>query len=444
MKHWKKIFFILLATLGIGYCFFKPPVPLEVAFTSSKIQYLAEYIEEEGKTQLKEDRKIFPTLAGYLGPVQVDIGDRITEGQLLAQIDPFSQKQEISALKAEIQGIQHKILGLQQSKPKKSEYVRSDFLIEQAKTQIEVSKKDISTLEMQLDFTQREYNRIKGLSTQGISTTQDLDNITTKYRIEQENLAKAKAQLSIAQQNFNIANANLNLLKDAEDDQDFLEQVYQQQIQALQSKIQILENDIKKANIIAPFSGIVLERITRGNVHLSFVMPDYYILRIGDLDTIEIRADILSDDIPKIKEGQKALVFGPALGKAKIMGKVSQIYPTAFTKLSSLGIEQQRVTVIIEIPKDTVRLYPGYRVDVRIFTREVEKTLVIPSRAVFSLAGQKHCFVVQENRAKLQPIKVGIETEEETEVSQGLENEQTVIVDPPNDLTTGRFVRQKS
>lgn len=440
MQYWKRYLILLLCVIGTIVWFLRPTKSSFVITTPVVEQTISEYIEEEGKAQLQNEVKIFPSLAGYLGAVSVDVGDEVQQGQVLAVIDPLQQQKELDALQAEIRGLQARIQGLKQTKPKKDEYQKAKLLVNQAQKQYEIAQREVEILHKQFIQTQRDYERIRQLHAQKIATTQELDNITTKYHIEQESVAKCQLQLEVTQQNLSIAETGLGLLQDAEDDQEYLQQVYLSQIQATQAKITILENDLKKTQLIAPFHGIVLERVTRGNLHLSFVTPDYYILKIGDLDSIEIKVDILSDDIPKIKIAQRALVFGPAVGPQKIEGRVKKIYPTAFTKISSLGIEQQRVAVLIDIPKKQVQLYPGYRVDVRIFTQEIPHVLVIPSRAVFILSGKKCCFVVQNNQAQLQHLQVGVETEEETEVKSGLQVGQKVILDPPSDLAPGQQV----
>lgn len=445
MKYWKTYLFLLLVAIVTGAWFFKPSPPLAVRTAPAIQKTICEYIEEEGKVQLQNEIKIFPSLAGYLGPITVDVGDHVQKDQILAVIDTLQQQKELDVLQSSITGLEARIQGLDQVKPKKDEYAKVKLLIEQAQNQYNISQRDFNIISTQFTQTKRDYERIRLLHEQKIATQQDLDSITTKYQIEQESITKCQLQQKVMQQNLDIEQTSLQLLQDAEDDQEYLRQVYASEIQANRARILILENDLKKTTLTSPFDGIILERVTKGNVHLSFVTPDYYILKIGDLRSAEIKVDILSDDIPKIKIGQRALVFGPAVGHQKLSAKVRKIFPSAFTKLSSLGIEQQRVTVLLDVDNQYIHLlHPGYRVDVRIFTREVSDTIVIQSQAVFILAGKKSCFVVENNQAKLQSLQVGIETEEETEIQSGLQKGQAVILDPPSDLSNGSRVIEQS
>ncbi len=439
MKHWKKYLLGILFLSCTGYMVWKPLSPLSVQMVVVAKASIAEYIEEEAKAQLNEETKIFPSLSGFLGPVDLDVGDWVSQGQIVAKIDPVQQKQELEALAAEIQGLEARILGLDQVKPKRDEYEKARLMVAQAKTEMEIADKDLVISETQFQQTKRDWQRIQSLHEQKIAPPQEWDAIQTQYQLAQEALSKVKKQSVLVQHNLGIAQTNLRILQDAEDDQEYLRSVYQAQIAGIRAKMSILESDLQKTEIKAPYAGIVLERTTKGNVHLSFVTPDYYILRIGNLNSLEIRVDLLSDDIHKVQLGQKTELFGPCLAGKKIYGKVSKIYPSAFTKISSLGIEQQRVTVIISVEKqDIPKLSPGYRVDARIFTREVSNALVIPSRAVFNIGQQKHCFVANQGKAKLTKVEIGIETDEEVEICQGLQPGQWVVVDPPNDLKHGR------
>ena len=440
MKYWKWFVVIALVSAVVLYRILMPAPALKLNLATVTPGRISEYIEEEGKTRLDREKRIYPSMAGYLGPVAVAIGEKICQGTVIARIEDIEIKRQIDNLQAEIRALQAQNIGIDQSKPKKDEYEKARLLIEQAKGNLKIARQELATLTANFAQTERELRRTLRLFTEGAATIQQKETIETRYRVEHRTLQKQRDLVAVTNDSIAIAAANLGILQDSADDREYLRRVYRAQIEGLQARLAILRNNLKKTELVAPFDGVVLERTTRGNTQLSFVTPDYYIVKIGDLASIEIQVDLLSDDIHRLEIGQPAQIYGPALGQRRVAATVAQIYPSAFTKISSLGIEQQRVTVILHFDNAQARLQPGYRVDVKIFTRVVNQTLVIPTQAVFTISRRKHVFVVTHGKTRLQAITVGIETDDLTEVLSGLSAGQQIVANPGNDLAEGRQV----
>lgn len=440
MQNWKKSLLVLVVVGLVCYWILMPASPQIVSFHKVCRGAIAAYIEEEGKTQLRLEQKIFPTMSGFLGPITLEVGDRVRQGQLITRIDDVEIRKEIEAVEAEIKGIESQCLGIDQSKPKKDEFAKARLLIEQSQEQLKISEKELSILQASFAQTEREFVRISRLFAQKIATAQEQENIETRRDIEKQTLEKQKQMVKTMQTSIAIAEANLAILHDSDDDQEYLRQVYKSQVEARQTRLVILKNNLRRTDIVSPFDGVVLERVTTGNVYLSFVMPDYYLLKVGDLSTLEVRVDILSDDIRKVKVNQTVEIYGAALGSQKLQGKVAQIYPSAFTKISSLGIEQQRVTVLVHFENIQKLLNPGYRVDVKIFTHTVPSTLLVPTRAIFLLERKPYLFAVVAGKARLRQIKTGIDTDETSEILAGVVEGDTIVIDPPNALKDGDSV----
>ena len=441
MKYWKWLVVIFLVGGVVVYRILMPPPALELDLATVARGRISEYIEEEGKTRLDREKQIYPSMVGYLGPVAVEIGQKIRQGKVIARIEDIEIKRQIDSLNAEIRALQAQNIGIDQSKPKKDEYEKARLLIKQARGNLKIVRQELATLTTNFAQTERDLRRTIRLFDEGAATVQQKEAIETRYHSERRALQKQQEVVTVTGDSISVAEANLAILQDTVDDREYLRQVYQAQTEGLQARIAILRNNLKKTELIAPFAGVVLEKTTRGNTQLSFVTPDYYIVKIGDLASIEIQVDLLSDDIHRLEIGQRAEIYGPALGQRQVAAKVAQIYPSAFTKISSLGIEQQRVTVILHFDNTQARLQPGYRVDVKIFTRVVDQTLIIPTQAVFTLVRQKHVFVVKDGKTKLQAIQVGIETDDLTEVLSGLKPGEQIVANPGNDLTAGQRVK---
>jgi HlyD family secretion protein len=159
---------------------------------------------------------------------------------------------------------------------------------------------------------------------------------------------------------------------------------------------------------------------------------------------MEIRADILSDEIGRVRPGQKVVLVGKAIRKPDASGVVKKIYPSGFTKVSSLGVRQQRVIVLIGFDNSELNLQPGYELDVKIAVAEKENAVLVPSAAVFATPTGSAALLVKRGRAELRPLAVGLKGEQDYETLEGPGPGETVILRPPSNLKPGSRVRSSA
>jgi HlyD family secretion protein len=170
------------------------------------------------------------------------------------------------------------------------------------------------------------------------------------------------------------------------------------------------------------------------------------LLELGDTAKLEIVAELLSTDALQARPGSPVVIdrWG---GPGTLQGRVRLVEPGAFTKVSALGVEEQRVKVLIDItsPIDQWRaLGDGYRVGVRIVTQSAEGALKVPVGAVFPRReGGMAVFVIDGGRARLHPIDVAARNGSEAWVRSGLEAGVEVIVYPPPQVADGQRVRAR-
>ncbi|MFW6125441.1 MAG: efflux RND transporter periplasmic adaptor subunit, partial [Pirellulales bacterium] len=204
--------------------------------------------------------------------------------------------------------------------------------------------------------------------------------------------------------------------------------------------------DQKRGTMTSPVEGVVLRRHVTNE---RLVPAGTVLLEIGQLDQLEVDADILSQEVVRVAVGNPVDIYGPSIGPEPARGTVSRIYPAGFTKISSLGVEQQRVKVVVDFDPDELarlrsaqRLGVGYRVRVRIYTDQRAGALVIPRTALFRGAGGNwQVFAVRGRRARIQPIQVGLLNDDLVEVRDGLEEGDLVVLAPEASLTDGTRVR---
>lgn len=190
----------------------------------------------------------------------------------------------------------------------------------------------------------------------------------------------------------------------------------------------------------APVSGQVLARRFESE---RVVQPGEAILEIGDPTALEVEVDVLSADAVRIAPGMRVL-FERWGHPEPLEGRVKHIEPKAFTKVSALGVEEQRVWVIADIvspPEQWTRLGDGYRVNARFILWEVDDALRVPTASLFRHADGWAVFVVEDGRARLRPVRTGRRAALHTEVVSGLAAGELVIVHPGREIEDGVRVR---
>jgi len=210
------------------------------------------------------------------------------------------------------------------------------------------------------------------------------------------------------------------------------------------------ERDLDRSPLISPIDGVVLKRYVENEVVLG---AGDSLLDIGDPAALEVTAEILTEEAGAISPGDPVEIFGPAVGAESIRGTVRRIFPEGFTKISSLGVEQQRVKVKVEIdPEDLEKLRSSgrnfgvqYRVRVRIYTDEKKNAVIIPRTALFrGPAGEWQAFTVRDGKARLVKLKLGLTNDRQAEVTDGLAAGDTVIIAPPTTVKDGTRVAMGS
>jgi HlyD family secretion protein len=169
------------------------------------------------------------------------------------------------------------------------------------------------------------------------------------------------------------------------------------------------------------------------------VQAGFALMEVGDPTDLEVRIEVLSRDGVAIAPGARVILeqWG---GSEPLTARVRLVEPSAFTKISALGVEEQRVYVIADFadpPEKRPTLGDSYRVEARIVTWENANALRAPAGALFQRGGQWNAFVVENGRAQLRTIKVGHTNGVLTEILDGLRENESVVVYPGDKVTAG-------
>jgi len=266
----------------------------------------------------------------------------------------------------------------------------------------------------------------------------ELDRAQTTYRRQQE-LMKAGA---IASDSLDAAETALMSAREAARASEFTVSRAEYELQLARARLQAPTAAGRAVEVVAPVSGVILKRFHESETVVPVGEP---IVEIGDPSQIEIVADLLSTDAVRIPPMAEVLIeqWG---GTEPLKGKVRRVEPAGFMKVSALGVEEQRVNVIIDFddPANAGRkLGDAYRVEVRVVIWREDNVVKTPVGTLFRRGDAWAAFAVEDDRARLKTVMLGQRNATEAQVASGLSEGQTVVLHPPDTLTDGARITQR-
>jgi HlyD family secretion protein len=183
----------------------------------------------------------------------------------------------------------------------------------------------------------------------------------------------------------------------------------------------------------APVAGTVLQVPEQRDRVVPAGTP---LFEIGEGDGLEIVVDLLTEEAVQVHAGDAIQITGWGAANT-LAGRVRYVEPQAFTEISALGVEEQRVNVIGDLLDPPASLGAGYRIEAAIVTWRGEDVLRVPTSAIFQRGGQWHCFAIESGRARLRDVEIGHRGAEDAEVLGGLEQDDVVILFPSDLIEDG-------
>ena len=415
--------------------FLRQALPVEMEPAS--IVTVREYVTDDAKTRLANEYIIDMPVSGTLIRMTLEVGDEVEEGQVVAHIDPYDLKQEIRQIEARIAQKKADVAGVDVAKPKEEDIESAKLHVREKADLLEIASKTRAVIEINCAEAERSYNRAKGLLDTGAASESFFDEAEMRYRGLSEDRKRTKLEEDAARKALTQAELARERLLNSIDDNEYQRESFEAEIDMLKAQLAMFEDDLGKTKIKSPVSGPVLEKFEEDQRVLLAGSP---LLKIGDLESIEIECDILSEEVSRVRVGNMVLISGKALQGRTLEGKVTRIYPSGFMKISSLGVEQQRVRTLIEFNHADAGLRPGTSVDVEIITAQAVDTLAVPDRAVFRHSGGWAVFALEGGRAKLTPVRVGLRNEDWAQILEGLRPETVIVAELKNDLEDGARV----
>lgn len=405
----------LLAIIGVaavaGVAIFsgrQTGLPVDVA--TAETASIREYVEEQAKTRLPEIYEITMPLEGRVLPISLREGDPVKEGDIVARLD---------------------------DRDLETEWIEQDNTIKRYAANLDQIDLTIQQAEHTVEASQAKYDFAEGI----FSRTKSLvdANSASLVKLEQDELQMTGSALDLRKEKLNksiyvLLKGVVELMRETD--------------LAKRTKI---ERDRQRTIVRSPVSGVVL---TKHVSNETVMAAGSLLLEIGDPDQLQVESELLTQDVAKVQIGDPVDIEGPAIGAAPVTGHVARIYPQGFTKVSSLGVEQQRVIVVIDFDDGVLgqlaeqgrQLGVDYRVHVKIYTDQAENAVTIPRAAIFrGPEGQWQVFRVRDDRiAELTNVAVGLRNDFRVQIVGGIRAGERVIVAPDSTLKTGTPVRFES
>lgn len=373
------------ALLVIGLTFAFRPQPVVVDTLEIGRSDLMVTIDDEGRTRVHDIYTLSAPVAGHMRRINLHVGDTVTA---------------LETVVAEIEPIDPAFLDPRSEAQAEAELHAAQSLESLARAEVEQA-------EAEFEFAQREHRRATELIQENTISQRDLDAAERAYRTRRAALATAMAGLQVRSFELERARAALVSPTDTRDRQ----------------------KDCACITIRPPISGQILRILQQSEGVVAAGAP---LVEIGDARDLEIVADLLSSDAVNAAPGQRVLIerWG---GAATLEGRVRQVEPFGFTKVSALGIEEQRVNVVIDLispQEEWARLAHGYQVDVRIVLWEKEDVLTLPLLALFRDGDAWAVFVESGGKAQLRHVTIGRRNNLQAEVLDGIKEGDRVVLHP--------------
>lgn len=378
-RTWIYIAIATLLAVILFVAFLPDPIPVETATIGRGPMRVT--VDEDGKTRTVDRYVVAAPVSGRLQRIEIREGREIAEGEIVAKIDPAptdaARSQELEAM------------------------------VDAASSAVREAEAAAARARASVEQARRERSRIAELAREGVVSQAQLDDAMTAEETARRDLAAAEAGVRSAASNLEAARAR-----------------------ALPTRSPGADASVE---VNAPGAGRVLRIPERSS---RIVQAGETLLEVGNANRLELVIDVLSEDAVRIKPGDPVIVeeWG---GPRPLNGSVLVVEPSAFTKISALGIEEQRVNVIAGIENAPESLGDGYRIEASIVVWQDPDALQVPVSSLGRTGEEWSVFVVEDGRAVRWSIRIGERNQRSAVVLDGLSEGDRVIVHPGNEIADG-------
>jgi len=388
---------VAVAGGAVGYAFWPQPVPVDL--TAVARGEMLETIDGEGKTRVREVFVVSAPVSGRVLRIEQHVGDPVRANDtVMAKIEPSAPT-----------FLDQRAL------------MQAEAAVKAAEAALALAEAEQARAAAELGFAKSELNRAEQLARRGTISGRELDRARLDARTGEAALATAGA--TVTMRRFELETARAALIQPG----------------AAGSRDNMVGCCV---DVLSPVDGRVLRLIHESEGIVAAGQP---LIEVGDPADLEIVVDLLSTDAVRVSPGDDVTIDDWG-GPETLSGRVRRVEPYGFTKVSALGIEEQRVNVLVGLsdPHERWRsLGHGFQVEARIAVWKGEDVLKLPLGALFRDGDDWAVFVVEDGRARLRRVRIGHGNGREAEILDGLAAGEHVILHPGDQIADGvRVVRR--
>jgi HlyD family secretion protein len=411
------------------------PTPIRVDTGKVERGSLQTTVDAEGKTRVRDRYTITAPANGHLERILLNEGDPVKSGDLVARIEPLPLTASVKEALGRLAEWKAQRAGVATQRPKTETLAQANTHIQKAVADQRQAEAKVERAQAELEQARRDRDRAQQLAATGVIPRQDRESAELNATTKTKELEAAKLAAQAAASEVEVAKAALVVLQKQQIDPDYLLNVYDARIASTEAELSKLRDEANRTDIRSPLQGRVLRILQKS---AQFVTDGTPILELGDVSNLELVIDVLSTDAQRIKPGAPILI--EQVDAQPIRAKVRLVEPAAFTKVSALGVEEQRVNAIgdfIDLPKS---FGDAYRVEAKIITWEGKNVLKVPLSALFRCDRGWCVFAVKGDRAQRRSVSIGHRSNFEAEIQTGLTTDEVVILHPNEQINDGTQV----
>ncbi len=403
--QWKRWLWIAvlggIAAAGVFLGFRQQPVPVETARVEFGTMRVT--VEEEGKTRLRSRYIVSAPVAGYVRRLRWKAGDSVGSGEVIAVLEPPKSV----------------VLDPRTRDQNEARVNTAEAALAVSEARVKTADGQTRVTQADLDYWRKQRDREDGLRRSGDIAQERFDKTVSEVTRLEATLAAAERSVQAARAEVESARAELAAARTA---------LRPAQVNA--------SGGGELVNVIAPAGGRVI-RVVRESE--GVVGPGEALIEIGNANALEVSVEVLSPDAVKIAPGTRVLLSRWG-GDKPLEALVRVVEPGGFTKLSALGVEEQRVRVVADIvspESEWSRLGDGYRVEAAFVLWESDRALRIPANSVFRQGDAWAVFAVEGGFAHRREITIGQRNGLLVEIAAGLKEGDLVVAHPDDTVKDG-------
>lgn len=375
---------LLILILALVLALLLRPQVIEVNSAVIENGTLVVTVDDQGRTRARDPFIVAAPIYGRLLRSDLREGDVVTTGQVIARI------------------------ALPQEDTRTQAMLEANLMAAQAR--YEMVSAELMEAEAAYDRALREEDRRQRLAEDGLISQEERESFRQLSIAAEVRVMSLSA--SIEAVSAEVESARTQLLGTGSDTQDIVQ------------------------NILSPADGTIYRLFERNERVVAAGSP---LMSISDQDALEIVVDLLTQDAVRVEAGDRMLITGWG-GDAELEAEVAYVEPQAFTKISALGVEEQRVNVIANFLDQPRALGGEYRIEASIIVDQLEDVPLIPSSAIFQRNNTWYTFVVENGNAVLREVEIGLANQDFAEVRGLLEPGDRVILFPSDLINDGVVV----